>query len=223
MSEREMRLVFLGAPGAGKGTQAKAIEEKFAVPQISTGDILRQNVAQGTPLGRKAKSYMDAGGLVPDDVIIDMMEGELANREAFILDGFPRTVAQAEALDGLLARLGKPLTAVVQFDADRATLIARLTGRWTNPRSGRSYHSVFNPPLVAGIDDEDGGELVQRKDDTKDVVVERLATYDEKTAPLVDYYARTGLLVHVDALKEIDDVTVAILAAIDGRQKVAKK
>ncbi len=218
-----MRLVFLGAPGAGKGTQAKAIEEKFAVPQISTGDILRENVAQGTPLGVQAKSYMDAGGLVPDDVIIGMMEGELANREAFILDGFPRTVAQAEALDSMLARLGKPLTAVVQFDADRATLIARLTGRWTNPRTGRSYHSVFNPPRVAGIDDEDGGELVQRKDDTKDVVVERLATYDEKTAPLVDYYARTGLLVHVDALKDIDDVTAAILAAIDGRQKVAKK
>ncbi len=218
-----MRLVFLGAPGAGKGTQAKALEEKFGVPQIATGDILRDNVARGTALGRQAKSYMDAGGLVPDDVIIGMMEGELANREAFILDGFPRTVAQAEALDGLLARLGKQLTAVVQFDADRATLIARLTGRWTNPRTGRSYHSVFNPPLVPGVDDEDGGELVQRKDDTKDVVVERLATYDEKTAPLVDYYSRTGLLVHVDALKEIDEVTTAILAAIDGRQRVAKK
>jgi adenylate kinase len=222
MKQAAMRLVFLGPPGAGKGTQAQALEEKFGVPQISTGDILRQNVKDGTALGLKAKSFMDAGGLVPDDLIIAMMEPEVANRDSFILDGFPRTVAQAEALDAMLAKLGKPVNAVVQFDADRPSLIARLAGRWTNPRTGRTYHALFNPPRTPGIDDDDGGELVQRKDDTHDVVVERLATYDEKTAPLVGYYAGTGLLVHVDALESIDAVTAGILAAIDGPSTVSK-
>jgi adenylate kinase len=213
-SASAMRLVFLGPPGAGKGTQAKVLEERFGMPQISTGDILRKNVADGTALGLKAKSFMDSGGLVPDDVIIDMMESELAGRDSFILDGFPRTVAQAEALDALLARLHLPLTAVLQFDAERETLIARLTGRWTNPRSGRTYHMEFNPPRVAGIDDEDGGPLVQREDDTRDVVTSRLATYDEKTAPLIAYYASSDVLVHIDALKSIDEVTEQILGAL---------
>jgi adenylate kinase len=216
-----MRLVFLGAPGAGKGTQAQIFEEKCGLEQISTGDILRKNVAAGTPLGVKAKSFMDAGGLVPDDLIIAMMETELGSRNAFILDGFPRTVAQAQALDALLAKLKLPLTAVVQFDADLDALIGRLTGRWTNPRTGRTYHMEFNPPRVAGIDDDDGGPLVQRKDDTREVVTERLATYEEKTAPLVDYYARTGLLVRVDALRAIDAVTAEIAAALEARAKVA--
>ena len=209
-----MRLVFLGPPGAGKGTQAKVLEDRFAARQISTGDILRTNVAKGTPLGLKAKSYMDAGDLVPDDVIIGMMEGELGDADSFILDGFPRTVAQAQALDAMLARLGRPLTAVLLFDAERNTLIERLTGRWTNPRSGRTYHAVFNPPKVPGVDDEDGGPLVQRRDDTHDVVVERLATYDEKTKPLVDYYAATGLLVRIDGLQPIDEVTGDVLDAL---------
>jgi adenylate kinase len=216
-----MRLVFLGPPGAGKGTQAKALEEKFGASQISTGDILRANVANGTPLGVKAKSFMDAGGLVPDDVIIGMMEDELKGRESFILDGFPRTVAQAEALDALLLKLALPLTAVVLFDADRKTLISRLCGRWTNPRTGRTYHAEYDPPLVAGIDDEDGGPLVQRKDDTLEVVLERLTTYDEKTAPLVEYYAHSGSIVRVDALGTIDAVTAEILAAIEARGKAA--
>jgi adenylate kinase len=210
-----MRLVFVGPPGAGKGTQAKVLEERFGARQISTGDILRSNVARGTELGLRAKAFMDAGGLVPDDVIIGMMQGELAAVDSFILDGFPRTVAQAQALDAMLATLGRPLTAVLQFDAARATLIERLTGRWTNPRSGRTYHSIYNPPKVAGIDDEDGLPLEQRRDDTHDVVVERLATYDEKTAPLVNYYAGTGLLAHIDGLLPIDAVTEHVIAAIE--------
>jgi len=222
MSQAGVRLVFLGAPGAGKGTQAKAFQEKFSVPQISTGDILRTNVAKGTPLGLKAKSFMDAGDLVPDDLIIAMMESELGGRDSYILDGFPRTVAQAEALDALLTRLGHPLTAVVQFDCDREALIARLTGRWTNPRTGRTYHSEFNPPRVAGIDDDAGGPIVQRKDDSREVVAERLATYDEKTAPLVAYYEGTGLLVRIDALKPIDEVTAEIFAAIEARTKAVR-
>ena len=217
-----MRLEFLGPPGAGKGTQAKALEEKFGAAQISTGDILRTNVAAGTPLGLKAKSYMDAGGLVPDDVIIGMMETELAGRNSFILDGFPRTVAQAEALDALLAKLGLPLDAVVLFDAERQALISRLTGRWTYPRTGRTYHAEYDPPRVAGIDDEDGGPLVQRKDDSLEVVLERLDTYDEKTAPLVEYYANSGLLVRVDALAAIEEVTAEILAAVEARPKAVR-
>ena len=212
-----MRLVFLGPPGAGKGTQAKVLEERFGARQISTGDILRANVKDGTPLGARAKSFMDAGDLVPDDVIIGMMESELGASASFVLDGFPRTVAQARALDATLAKLGLPLSAVLLFDANRETLIERLTGRWTNPRSGRTYHSVFNPPKVAGIDDEDGGPLEQRRDDTREVVVERLATYDEKTAPLVDYYAGTGLLVRIDGLKPIDAVTAEVLDALGAR------
>ncbi len=210
-----MRLVFLGPPGAGKGTQAKVLEERFAVRQISTGDILRANVAAGTALGVRAKTFMDAGDLVPDDVIIGMMESELGGADSFILDGFPRTVAQASALDAMLKKLGLPLTAVILFDAERNALIERLTGRWTNPRTGRTYHAVFNPPKVAGIDDEDGGPLEQRRDDSRDVVVERLTTYDEKTAPLVDYYAGTGLLARIDGLKPIGDVTAEVIDAIE--------
>lgn len=211
-----VRLVLLGPPGAGKGTQAKIIERHFGALQISTGDILRANVKAGTALGAKARSFMEAGDLVPDDVIIGMMEGELVNSgvASFILDGFPRTVAQAAALDDLLARLHLPLTGVLQFDADRPALVERLAGRWTNPRNGRTYHSEFNPPQVPGIDDDDGEELVQRPDDRREVVAERLDTYDQKTKPLVDYFARTGLLVRIDALKPIGAVTQDVMSAI---------
>ncbi len=209
-----MRLVFLGPPGAGKGTQAQILAHRFGARQVSTGDILRNNVDAATELGLQAKAYMDAGTLVPDGVIVAMMERELSVGSAFILDGFPRTVPQAEALDALLARLALPLSAALQFDADRPTLIGRLSGRWTNPRSGRTYHSVFNPPRVAGIDDEDGGPLVQRLDDARDVVTERLATYDEKTKPLIEYYDRQGLLRRIDSLAPIATVTNEILRTL---------
>jgi adenylate kinase len=218
---RPIRVVFLGPPGAGKGTQAKVLETRYAARQISTGDILRANLAAGSALGLKAKTYMDAGELVPDDVVIGMMEAELGGLPSFILDGFPRTVAQAEALDALLVKLDRPLTGVLLFDADRATLTERLTGRWTNPRNGRTYHAVFNPPRVAGICDEDGGPLVQRPDDTHDVVVERLAEYDKKTAPLIGYYAATGLLKRIDGLQSIEAVTADVLAALDDRNEAA--
>ncbi len=211
-----MRVVFLGPPGAGKGTQAKVLEERFGARQISTGDLLRKNVAEGTELGRKAKAYMESGGLVPDELIVAMMEGELASTDAFILDGFPRTVPQAEALDAMLRRLGKPLAAVLLFEADNDVLLRRLTGRWTNPRSGRSYHMEFNPPRVPGIDDEDGGPLVQRPDDTAEVVSKRLATYGAQTAPLIGYYDKAGLLVRIDGLAPIDRVTKDVLSALAG-------
>ncbi len=211
---RGLRLVFLGPPGAGKGTQAKLLQERYGVRQISTGDILRSNVSRQTKLGVQAKSFMDSGALVTDDLIIAMMEDELKGSGSFILDGFPRTVAQAEALDGLLRRLARPLTAVLLFDADRETLFARLTGRWTNPRSGRTYHTVFNPPAVAGVDDEDGGPLLQRPDDTAEVVSKRLSTYEAETLPLVAYYEPRGALVRIDSLQPIDDVAAEVERAL---------
>jgi adenylate kinase len=210
-----MILIFLGPPGAGKGTQAKIIEERFAHRQISTGDLLRAHRANKTPLGLEAQSYMDDGKLVPDDLIIRMMGNELADAGDVIVDGFPRTVAQAEAFDALLKAQGLTAQAVV-FDVDHAVLMGRLTGRWTNPRSGRVYHSVFNPPRVAGIDDEDGGELVQRPDDKAETIEKRLREYDEKTAPLIDYYGKSGRAVHVDALADIAVVTDEIVAALPG-------
>jgi adenylate kinase len=210
-----MILIFLGPPGAGKGTQAKVIEDRFAHRQISTGDLLRAHRANKTALGLEAESYMDAGKLVPDDLIIRMMEHELVNASDIIVDGFPRTVTQAEAFDALLAAKGLDATAVV-FDVDQGVLTERLTGRWTNPRTGRVYHTIFNPPKRAGVDDEDGGELIQRPDDTVETVAKRLREYDEKTAPLIDYYGRAGKAVHVNALADIGVVTDEIVHALPG-------
>lgn len=202
-----MRLIFLGPPGAGKGTQARILEERFGTHQISTGDILRENRAKGTELGKKAESYMKAGELVPDDVIIGMIAPELAKaRSGFVMDGFPRTTQQATAFDEMLLANGWPLDAVVLFEADRKTLIDRLSARWTNPRNGRTYNSITNPPRVAGIDDEDGGPLKQREDDRAETVAHRLDVFDAQTKPLIAYYRKTGKLVEIDALKSVDDV-----------------
>jgi adenylate kinase len=210
-----MILIFLGPPGAGKGTQAKIIEDRFAHRQISTGDLLRGHRAAKTALGLEAQGYMDDGKLVPDDLIIRMMEHELANANDVIVDGFPRTVAQAEAFDALLVAKGLTAKAVV-FDVDESVLMERLTGRWTNPRSGRVYHTLFNPPKVAGIDDEDGEALIQRPDDRAETIEKRLREYDEKTAPLIAYYGRAGNAVHVNALADIKVVTNEIVDALPG-------
>jgi adenylate kinase len=206
-------LVFLGPPGAGKGTQAKILEDRFGYRQVSTGDILRRHRTEKTPLGLEAQGYMDAGKLVPDDLVIRMVEGELTQTDNVIVDGFPRTIPQAEAFDALLARKGLQSVAVI-FDVDPAVLLERITGRWTNQRTGRVYHEKFNPPKVAGIDDEDGGPLVQRPDDAADVVSKRLAEYEEKTAPLIAHYEKHGDFVHVNGLGEIADVTRAIIAKL---------
>lgn len=206
-----IRVIFLGPPGAGKGTQARILEQKYGVRQIATGDILRRHRQEGTPLGKEAEAYMDRGALVPDELIIKMFEEELGETDGFILDGFPRTVPQAEALDALLAKLQLPLTAVLLFDTDRNELIARLTGRWTNPRSGRVYHAKYDPPKTPGIDDEDGGPLIQRPDDRPETVGKRLDVYDQQTAPLIDYYDRAGLLVRLDAMQPVPAVTDAIV------------
>lgn len=203
-----MNLIFLGPPGAGKGTQAKILEERFGYRQISTGDILRTNVREGTPLGVEAKGYMDRGVLVPDDLIIRMMEPVLERAGNVILDGFPRTVAQARALDELLARKKKSAVAIL-FDVDPKVLIERLTGRWTHVASGRTYHILHNPPKVAGLDDASGEPLVQRPDDKEETIRTRLAVYDDETAPLIGYYDDPSdpRLVRVDALAPIDVVT----------------
>ncbi|GAC1421909.1 MAG: adenylate kinase [Candidatus Velthaea sp.] len=207
-----MILVFLGPPGAGKGTQAKILEDRFGMRQLSTGDILRKHRAEKTPLGLEAQSYMDRGALVPDDLVIRLMEAELTNTADVIVDGFPRTIPQAEAFDKLLA--SKKLTAkAVVFDVDYGVLTERITGRWVNPRNGRVYHEKNSPPKAHAIDDEDGGELVQRPDDKEDVVRKRLAEYDEKTKPLIGYYEAQSKAVHVDALGKIEDVAAKIIAA----------
>ncbi|MBV9232452.1 MAG: adenylate kinase [Candidatus Eremiobacteraeota bacterium] len=211
-----MRLVFLGPPGAGKGTQARLLEKRFGCRQISTGDILRRHQSRLTPLGEQAHHYMQRGELVPDALVIAMIEGELEQSPSgWVMDGFPRTVAQAEALDETLARRGIPLHAAVLFNADRKTLIARLSARWTNPRNGRTYNTLTNPPLVAGIDDQDGGELVQREDDRPETVAKRLEVYDAQTTPLIEYYRREGKLVQVDAMRSVENVAHQIASAIE--------
>ena len=219
-----MILIFLGPPGAGKGTQAKILEDRFGYRQISTGDMLRRHRTEKTALGLEAQSYMDAGKLVPDDLVIRMVEGELAHAENVIVDGFPRTIPQAEAFAALLARKQLKAVAVI-FDVDPVVLLDHITGRWSNPRTGRVYHEKYNPPKVAGIDDEDGGPLVQRPDDAADVVTKRLLEYEEKTAPLIGYYETHTDFVHVNALGEIADVTRAIIEKLPdvGQEIVSPK
>jgi adenylate kinase len=212
-----VNLIFLGPPGAGKGTQAKVLEERFGYRQISTGDILRANVREGSPLGVEAKGYMDRGELVPDELIIRMMEPVLDAPGEVILDGFPRTVAQAEALDDLLRRKNRSAVAVL-FDVDKAALTERLTGRWTHSASGRTYHTKYNPPKVAGVDDETGEPLIQRPDDQEETIRTRLAVYEDQTAPLVAYYAHPAnhRLATVNALEPIDAVSEQLHKLVTG-------
>jgi adenylate kinase len=208
-------VVFLGPPGAGKGTQAQILEREHGLTQLSTGDLLRMHRAEGTPLGVAAQGYMDRGELVPDSLIIDMMEGELDRAGGgVLLDGFPRTVAQAEALDELFARKRRTPATALLFDIDLGQLEDRLTGRWTNPRTGRVYHERFAPPRIPGICDDDGEPLIQRDDDRPDTIRKRLAVYREQTEPLVAYYDARGRLHRVDATQPVFAVASAIEKAI---------
>jgi len=208
-----MKLILLGPPGAGKGTQAKLLTERFTIPQISTGDILRAAVREGTPLGVKAKEFMDRGGLVPDDVVVGIVRERLREADCdngFILDGFPRTVPQADALQQSLKELGRDLDAVISLGVDTEALVERLTGRRTCRSCGRGYHVTFDPPPRAGFC-ECGGELYQRDDDQEATIRNRLQVYSEQTSPLIDYYSEIGLLYMVDGMSGIDTVQSEIL------------
>ena len=210
-----MQVVFLGPPGAGKGTQARLLHDRFGLTQISTGDILRENVARDTELGKQAAAYMQSGRLVPDGLVIAMIDHELELvRDGFVMDGFPRTVPQAKALDAVLARRGRPVDAAVLFRGDRSVLLRRLSARWTNPRTGRTYNTLTSPPKSAGVDDEDGGPLIQREDDRAETVAKRLDVYDEQTRPLIAYYRNAGKLIEVDALASVASVAERIAAAL---------
>ncbi len=214
-SADSIRVVMLGPPGSGKGTQARALHRRFGAPQISTGDILRDHIQTESELGKRAQRYVESGGLVPDEIIIKMIEAELGESRGFVMDGFPRTVAQAQAFDKFLVDKGLSLTAVIYFNADRGTLIQRLASRWTNPRTGRTYNSVSNPPLSPGVDDDDGGPLMQREDDSAQTVSKRLDVFEEQTSPLIQYYRDAGTLIEVDGLLDVAHVTQEIEDALD--------
>ncbi len=204
-----MILILLGAPGVGKGTQGELIAKEYGIPQISTGDILRREVKEGTQLGREAKKYMDSGALVPDDVIVKMMENRIKENDCkngFILDGFPRTVAQAEALDVMLKQNGLALDKVILIDVPKEEIIDRLTGRRVCSKCGAVYHIKNNPPKNDGVCDKCGGKLIQRSDDTKEVVENRLDVYEKSTMPLIEYYEKTDKLVRINGIGDINEI-----------------
>ncbi|RUM59484.1 MAG: adenylate kinase [Persephonella sp.] len=202
-------IIFLGAPGAGKGTQAQRLSEEKGFIQVSTGDILRANVKNKTELGKKAKEYMEAGQLVPDELIISMIEDELRKLEGkdIILDGFPRTVKQAEALEDLLKKLGRSLDYVILFDVSDEEVIKRITGRRIDPKTGKVYHMIYNPP-PADV------KVIQREDDKEEVVKKRLEVYHSQTAPLIDYYEKRGRLVRIDASTDPNKVYEELIKVI---------
>ncbi len=207
------RMVFLGPPGAGKGTQASMLKSKYGIAHVSTGDILREAVKKGTELGKKAKEYMDKGLLVPDEIIIGIIEERLSEPDAqkgFILDGFPRTIPQAEALDQLLEEKGMTLSAVFLFNAGKETILERLTGRRVCRNCGALYHIKYSPPKVEGVCDKCGGELYQRDDDKEETILRRLEVYRKQTAPLIDYYKKKGILFELDANKDSKEVFAEI-------------
>jgi adenylate kinase len=204
-----MRIVLLGAPGAGKGTQAKKLIEKYGMPQISTGDLLRAAVAAGTPLGKEAKSYMDKGELVPDSVVLGMVEERLKQddcKKGYILDGFPRNTAQAEALDKMLSNLNMSLTAALSVDVPFEDLMKRLTGRRTCKSCGQMYNIYFKAPAKEGICDKCSGELFQRDDDKEATIKKRLEVYSSQTEPLIGYYKNKGILKSVTGTGSIDEI-----------------
>ncbi|MGB9770807.1 MAG: adenylate kinase [Candidatus Kapaibacteriota bacterium] len=204
-----MRLIFLGPPGAGKGTQAEFICRDFNIKQLSTGDLLRAHRKQGTELGKKAQQFMDKGELVPDSLIIDMIKEELTKpdfKNGYLLDGFPRTIGQAKALENLLNELGQKLNAVLVLDVPTEEIVKRLTARRTCRICGKTYHLIFNPPRQDGVCDIDGGELYQRTDDNEETVRNRLAVYENQTKPLIDYYENKGLAIHINGSGEIEEI-----------------
>jgi len=213
-----MYLVFLGAPGAGKGTQAAIISKRLSLAHIASGDLFREAVEKGTELGKKVKDYLEKGVLVPDEVTIELVSERLNEPDCHmgcIFDGFPRTLAQAQALDRILAKRGNAVDKVVYIEVPEEELLKRLSGRWVCRRCQAPYHEVSSPPKVPGICDKCGGELYQRPDDRVETVKERLKVYFEQTVPLLDYYQAQGKLVRVDGKLGIEDVSEAIITALD--------
>ncbi len=214
-----MRIILLGPPGAGKGTQAKDLVNKYGIPQISTGDILRKNLAEKTPLGLEAKKFMDAGGLVPDSVVIGIVKERLKEadcKKGYILDGFPRTVPQAEELDKALAEMSTPLDKVLSIEVKDEELVKRLSGRRTCRSCQEGYHVMFKAPKVADKCDKCGGELYQRDDDKEEAIKNRLVVYQSSTAPLIAYYTGKGLLRAVDGVGSMGDILNRMVAALEG-------
>ena len=213
-----MRVMLLGPPGGGKGTQAKYIEQKWNIPQISTGDMLRENVKLSTPLGIEAKSYMEKGELVPDQVILNMMESRLQKddcKSGYILDGFPRTIPQAEALTKLLNAINQELNIAILLKLDDEIIVKRMSGRRVHPDSGRVYHIIYNPPKIADKDDVNGEDLIIRPDDQEDTVRNRLKVYKNQTSPLIEYYNKSNILHSIDADGSIEEINNRIKQAID--------
>lgn len=212
-----MKIIMLGAPGAGKGTQAKKIAEKYQIPHVSTGDIFRSNIKEGTQLGRKAKEYMDQGALVPDELTIGMLMDRIQQEDCsngYVLDGFPRTIPQAESLQKAITEMGQKIDFAINVDVPDENIINRMSGRRACISCGATYHIVYNPSKVAGICDVCGSELVLRDDDKPETVKKRLAVYHDQTRPLIDYYKEAGVLVNVDGTQELNkvfsDITVIL-------------
>ena len=215
-----MRLVLLGAPGAGKGTQAKMLIEKYKIPQISTGDILRKAVADSTPLGKEAKVIMDKGELVPDKIVLGLVEERVKQddcKKGFILDGFPRNTAQAEALDKMLNATGLPIDSALSVDVPKDDLMKRLTGRRTCKNCQQMYNVYYSPPKKDALCDKCGGELFQRGDDKEDTIKKRLEVYDAQTAPLIDYYNKKGILKSVMGVGNINEIFNKVCALLEGK------
>lgn len=213
-----MRLVLLGPPGAGKGTQASAIVKKYNIPHISTGDIFRSNIKEGTELGMKAKEYMDKGLLVPDEVVVSIVKDRLTHDDCangFLLDGFPRTVNQGEALDTELSSMGLKLDRVVNIEADSNALIERAIGRRICKECGATYHIKYNPPKAEGLCDIEGSTLYQRDDDVEETVATRINVYLEQTQPLIDYYKEKKLILNIDGMNSINDIFNSIVEGLE--------
>lgn len=214
-----LRLILLGPPGSGKGTQAQKIIEKYRIPQISTGDLFRKALKERTPLGIEAKKYMDEGKLVPDELVVKMVEERLDENDCqggFILDGFPRTVAQAKALDKLLKKKDLKLDAVLSVEVPDKDVVKRLSGRRTCQKCGTMYHVIFNPPMNENVCDQCQGELYQRDDDNEDTINTRLQVYHEQTAPLIEYYKKQGSLHRIKGVGSIDDIYADIEKVLTG-------
>ncbi|MFQ5442086.1 MAG: adenylate kinase [Thermodesulfobacteriota bacterium] len=211
-------IILLGAPGAGKGTQGKNISERFNIPQISTGDILRENVRSKTPLGVKARGYMDKGSLVPDEVVVKMVAGRLDSGDCgngFILDGFPRNVSQADALDAILGDMGKNIDCVIGIEVERKELVRRLSGRRVCKKCGTSYHIIFSPPLNIDVCDKCGSDIYQRDDDKEETIEARIKVYEEETLPLTEYYKKKQKYVGVNGIGVVDRITDTIVNIVD--------